>query len=219
MPAKTLRKRSRRLEDMLPSVKRSRVSAGATAAAAAAPGKVRGKVRMRVVAGPPKAFACAGDSAPVQPEAERCKLRCPDPPVEMFKHVGYTRRGAAQRTLASGSVRSTSTGEGAAAAAEKEGAPPAMPAVFEEAARWIEAHCTIPADFERPARFGPLSGSTYSERIVQSFSLGLLTPGKEVFYPDALEELVDAGFAEQKSHLMLQPVEGNASRAELLLSA
>ena len=190
-------------------MKRARVSA----VTAAAPGKVKPSA---IVGVPPKAFASAA-AARVEPKEDRFKLRRPDPPVEIFKHVGYTHRGASQRTLASGSVRPTTTVE--IAVAGTGGALPSMSLVFEEAAGWIEAHCAIPSDFERPTRFGPLSGSTYAERIVQAFSLGLLTTKHEVSYPQALEKLVDAGFAEQKAHLMLQPVEGSAPRAELLLSA
>ena len=221
------RKRSRRLEEMLPSVrKRARASGGVAGEAkksmAAAPTKVA------AIEAPPKAFQLAASSVTrVHDDDPRFRLRNTNPPVEIFKHVGYTQRGATKRTLAPGShhpiatsdnihlvKRSARSGKGT-----KDDALPSIKTVLEEAAGWIERHCAIPTDFERPSRFGPLSGSTYCERVVQSFSLGLIKAKTEMYYQDALDELVDAGFSEEKSHLMLQPTEGNVSRAELLLSA
>ena len=183
------RKRSRRLEEMLPSLKRAR-RAPAKPKKAEAAAVVAAEPEPAAAAPLPKAFSLAETSVDRVEEADpRFRLRHPDPPVEIFKHIGYTHRGASRRTLASGSLRPTRHGGSEArAGTSKVSSSPKnqMSVVFDEAAGWIEKHCKIPTDFERPARFGPLSGLTYAERVVQSYAMGLLKADEEDSYPDAL---------------------------------
>jgi uncharacterized protein (UPF0333 family) len=40
--------------------------------------------------------------------------------------------------------------------------------------RWIEDNCEIPSDFEQNRKFGPLSGSSYADRVITAYRLGSL---------------------------------------------
>ena len=40
--------------------------------------------------------------------------------------------------------------------------------------RWIGDHCEIPKDFEQNRKYGPLSGSSYADRVITAYRLGLL---------------------------------------------
>jgi hypothetical protein len=40
----------------------------------------------------------------------------------------------------------------------------------------VEEHFAIPKDIEQNRSYGPLSGSSYEERVVRAYALGKLTP-------------------------------------------
>lgn len=202
---------------MLPSVKRARFPASQKSK----PGKMKDSKDADVeieIQKPQKAFQLHTPLKRVVDKDQRFALRYPDPPVEIFNHIGYTQRGAKDRVLAAGSVHPTQTD--CTSTSDLNVAT----VVYNEATGWIERHCDIPTDFERPTRFGPLSGTTYSERVVQSYSLGLLRVREKLesklpAYPAAIEELVDDGYEEDKSRLMLNCCQGRTSHAKLLLSS
>ena len=103
------RKRSRRLEDMLPSVKRARFTPSPKSKLVKLKSSRDANVEIETQK-PPKAFQLHTPLKRVADKDQRYALRRPDPPVELFNHIGYTQRGAKDRVLAAGSVRPTQTG-------------------------------------------------------------------------------------------------------------
>jgi hypothetical protein len=148
---------------------------------------------------------------PREAEDQRFNVSSNDPPIFIFQHVGYTSKNQNERQLAVGSPKKRKLSEKAAAASSK--ATSNHQTTKKRVVKWIENLYVIPPDFERPARFGPVSGSNYDDRVVNSYMRDKLkrnqTKPDEIVLgfasiDDKISELIDQGFDEQDSRKMLQ---------------
>ena len=129
------------------------------------------------------------------------QVRSTTPPTFIFQHVGYTEKNKA-RQLASGSEKTLPQEESTAAV-------PSENNVKSTVVKFIEKRFDIPNDFERPLNFGPVSGSNYSTRLIQSFihdRLPLKRGAPELGALDEhkLQELLDQGFQRMESSKLLR---------------
>jgi hypothetical protein len=54
-----------------------------------------------------------------------------------------------------------------------------LPATTLQVYRLVREHYRIPEDFEQRRTFGPLSGTSYEERVVQAYAVGKLASKKD----------------------------------------
>ena len=124
------------------------------------------------------------------------------PPVFIFRHVGYTQKQNSARQCAAGSPPQK---------VRKQSHPNTLTSTKKKVVQYVEERYLIPADFERPVRFGPLSGSNYQDRVVMAYMRNLLernAVSKEVVLGFAsteakVNELMDHGFEAKSCRSML----------------
>lgn len=51
-----------------------------------------------------------------------------------------------------------------------------LDAVVEKTFGLVVRHCIVPQDFENNRKYGPLSGTSFEERVIAAYNLGLLQP-------------------------------------------
>ena len=155
--------------------------------------------RAQVEVGKKKTLARRVDAAPLAKADHTVKnlfrVRSTAPPVSIFEKVGYT--------------------YGKGAVGEKS--------LLEKAAKWVERNCEIPEDFHRPIHFGPLSGSSLPERLVDSFRRDLLkTKSGNISIPSnwraRVKNLLKRGFGRHEVESMLCATGGDESAALSLLT-
>jgi len=133
--------------------------------------------------------------------------RSNDPPTFIFEHVGYTEKGKALQ-LASGTVRTLAIKKNA------NNTPK------ENATLYVEKRYEIPSDFERPIRFGPVSGSNYSSRVIQGYihdQLERKSNAPKDKQVANVQALTDQGFEENICIKLLLACENNVDDALELL--
>ena len=136
------------------------------------------------------------------------KIRRADPPAAIFKHVGYTPSLSPERQYSAGSSAATHLPSPHAKAMQVS-----AKAAKTRASNFIQDNYVVPEDFERPIRFGPVSGSNFEDRLIQAYMRNMLDRksglDEVVILPfkssvsDKIEQLVDQGFSHKESTKML----------------
>ena len=128
-----------------------------------------------------------------------------DPPTCIFNHVGYTQKNQPGRVLAAGSAPQRTNGT-------TDEATKTLVSAKQKVVQYIEQRYNVPADFERPARFGPVSGSNYDDRLIHAYmrnKLALQQHGENqvlLGFPSTdqkIAECLDQGFDQKEAELML----------------
>ena len=126
------------------------------------------------------------------------------PPRAIFKHVAYNDDKGANKLAASPLAAARSVALG-----------------------YILKRFDVPIDFERPLRFGPLAGSSYTNRVVQSYLQNRLIRNGKIYeasieksnaFNRLLLSLTDQGYGDEESSKMLLACGGDVAAALLLLS-
>ena len=128
-----------------------------------------------------------------------------DPPTFIFNHVGYTQKDQPCRVLAAGSAPQRVNGT-------TDEATKKLVAAKRKVVQYIERRYVVPADFERPARFGPVSGSNYDDRLIHAYmrnNLALQQQGENQVLlgfsstDKKIAVCLDQGFDQKDAELML----------------
>ena len=143
----TTKKRSRSVKDAFQSIKAPKRSSSRKAAKLAP-----SKATTTSKSGPSKTKPTT-TTPKENVVADNYKVRTYDQPVAIFKHVGYTPQHEAERQYSPGSSAATQLLTPHAIALEIS-----AKAAKTRAAKFILSNFEVPEDFERPIRFGPISG-------------------------------------------------------------
>jgi len=202
--ASTRKKRSRSVKEVFQSVKVPKRSS------AKSPAKHTPSTPSKVVT---PSTSTSTSSTVVEPKenveiTNNYKVRRADPPSAIFKHVGYTPSLSPERQYSAGSSAATHLPSPHAKAMQVS-----AKAAKTRASNFIQDNYVVPEDFERPIRFGPVSGSNFEDRLIQAYMRNMLDrksgSDEVVILPfkssvsDKIEQLVDQGFTHKESTKML----------------